>query len=88
MTKLCALKLILRKDDFARPFSPLLFLQSNLLWLSSWNFLQGGGQNLLLCKFILLCYCFRTKFQGGKKFSGGGAEESQYSVLFTVIRVE
>ena len=25
----------------------------------------SGGQNLLLCKFLLLCYRFRTKFQGG-----------------------
>ena len=33
----------------------------------------GGGQNLLLCKFLLLFYCFRTKFQGGAKvFVGGG----------------
>ena len=41
-----------------------------LIWLSSRNFFQGG-QNLLLCKFRLLCYCFRTKFKGGAKFSGG-----------------
>ena len=56
-------------------------------WLSSRNFFQGG-QSLLLRKFLLLCYCFRTKFQGGAKvFRGanclrGGAplppvEESQ-----------
>ena len=31
-----------------------------------------GGQNLLLCKFLLLCYCFRTKFQGGVKVFRGG----------------
>ena len=30
-------------------------------------FFRGGGQNLLLCKFLFLCYCFRTKFQGGAK---------------------
>ena len=29
------------------------------------------GQNLLLCKFILLCYCFWTKFQGGAKVFRG-----------------
>ena len=34
-------------------------------------FFGGGRQNLLLCKFLLLCYCFRTKFQGGAKVSGG-----------------
>ena len=28
-------------------------------------------QNLLLCKFLLLCYCFRTKFQGGRKVFRG-----------------
>ena len=39
-------------------------------WLSSRNFFQGV-QNLLLCKFLLLCYCFRTKFQGGAKVSRG-----------------
>ena len=32
---------------------------------------SGGGQNLLLCKFLLLCYCFRTKFQGGAKVFRG-----------------
>ena len=36
---------------------------------SFWKFFSGGGQNLLLCKFLLLCYCFRTKFQRGLKFS-------------------
>ena len=48
-------------------------------WLSSRNFFRGG-QNLLLCKFLLLCHCFRTKFQGGTKvfrgancFMGGGS---------------
>ena len=30
-------------------------------------FFRGGGQNLLLCKFQFLFYCFRTKFQGGVK---------------------
>ena len=40
------------------------------------GFLLGifqGGQNLLLCKFLLLCFCFRTKFQGGAKVFRGGA---------------
>ena len=31
----------------------------------------GGGQNLLLCKFLLLCYWFWTKFQGGAKVFRG-----------------
>ena len=35
------------------------------------------GQNLLLCKFLLLCYCFWTKFQEGEVSRGhtasGGA---------------
>ena len=35
-----------------------------------WEFFRGG-QNLLLCKFLLLCYCFRTKFQGGAKIFRG-----------------
>ena len=30
-----------------------------------WEFFRGGGQNLLLC------YCFRTKFQGGAKVFRG-----------------
>ena len=30
-----------------------------------------GKQNLLLCKFLLLCYCFRTKFQRGAKIFRG-----------------
>ena len=30
-----------------------------------------GWQNLLLCKFLLLFYCFRTNFRAGEKFSGG-----------------
>ena len=34
-------------------------------WLSSGNFFRGGGQNLLLC------YCFRTKFQEGAKVFRG-----------------
>ena len=46
------------------------FVLKCLSWLSSGNFFRGG-QNLLLCKFLLLCYCFRTKFQGGAKVSGG-----------------
>ena len=43
-----------------------------------------GGRNLLLCKFLLLFYCFRTKFQGGAKVFRGAppapspVEESQY----------
>ena len=44
----------------------------------SQEFFSGGG-NLLLCKFLLLFYCFRTTFQGGAKVfkgeqtaSGGG----------------
>ena len=41
-------------------------------WLSSVKFFQGGGQNLLLCKFLLLFYCFQTKFQGGAKVFRGG----------------
>ena len=35
------------------------------------------GQNLLLCKFLLLCqffYCFQTKFQGATKVSEWGAK--------------
>ena len=40
------------------------------IWLSSRNFFQGG-QNLLLCKLLLLCYCFRTNFREGQKFSRG-----------------
>ena len=32
----------------------------------------SGGQNLLLCKFLLLFYCFRAKFQGGAKVFKGG----------------
>ena len=38
------------------------------------GFLPGifsGGQNLLLCKFLLFYYCFRTKFQGGAKSPRG-----------------
>ena len=34
------------------------------------------GQNLLLCKFLLLCqffYCFQTKFQGATKVSEWGS---------------
>ena len=31
----------------------------------------SGGRNLLLCKFLLLYYCFRTKFQGGAKVFRG-----------------
>ena len=42
----------------------------HLFWLSSRNFFRGG-QNLLLCKFLLLFYCFRTKFQGGAKVFRG-----------------
>ena len=38
-------------------------------WLPSRNFFRG--QNLLLCKFLLLCYCFPTKFQVGGKVSEG-----------------
>ena len=38
------------------------------VWFSSKNFFRG--QNLLLCKFLLLCYCFRTKFRGGKSPGG------------------
>ena len=38
-------------------------------WFSSRNFFQGG--NLLLCKFLLLFYCFRTKFQRGAKVFKG-----------------
>ena len=38
----------------------------------SLEFLSRGGQNLLLCKFLLLFYCFRTKFQGGAKVFKGG----------------
>ena len=35
-----------------------------------WEFFQG---DLLLCKFLLFCYCFRTKFQGGAKvFTASG----------------
>ena len=37
------------------------------------EFFSGeGGQNLLLCKFLLLCYCCRAKFQEGAKVSRGG----------------
>ena len=36
-------------------------------------FFRGGGQNLLLCKFLLLFYCFRTKFQGKAKVFKEGA---------------
>ena len=45
---------------------------SNIIpnWLSSRNIFRGG-QNLLLRKFLLLCYCFRTKFQGGAKSPRG-----------------
>ena len=40
-------------------------------------FSGGRGQNLLLCKFLLLFYCFRTKFQGeAKVFKGGGQTAS------------
>ena len=39
-------------------------------------FFWGGGQNLLLCKFLLLFYCFRTKFQGGAKVFKGGKTAS------------
>ena len=41
-------------------------------WLPSRNFSGGGGQNLLLYKFLLFFYCFRTKFQGGQSLRGGG----------------
>ena len=54
------------------------------------EFFQGG--NLLLCKFLLLYCCFRTKFQGGQKSprgetaSGGTptppVEESQARMLW------
>ena len=37
-------------------------------WLSPRNFFRG----LLSCKFLLLFYCFRTKFQGGAKVFKGG----------------
>ena len=45
--------------------------QRFMYWLSPRNFFQGG-QNLLLCKFLLLFYCFRTKFQGEAKVFKGG----------------
>ena len=34
----------------------------------------GGGQNILLSEFILLCYCFRAKFQKEASLRGGGGE--------------
>ena len=37
----------------------------------SLEFFSVGGANLLLCKFLLLFYCFRTKFQGGANVSKG-----------------
>ena len=42
-------------------------------WLCSRNFFGGRG-NPFLCKFLLLFYCFRTKFQGGAKVYGGGGQ--------------
>ena len=65
------------------------------VWLSSGNFFQRR-KNLWLCKFLLLCYCFRTKFQGGVKvFRGanclrGGApcppvEESQQFLMSEIL---
>ena len=45
----------------------ILYFWEKCRWPCS-GFLLGifsGGQNLLLCKFLLLCYCFRTKFQVG-----------------------
>ena len=44
----------------------LIFILS--IFLTYPGFLLGTfswGVNLLVCKFLLLCYCFRTKFQGG-----------------------
>ena len=38
------------------------------------GFLLGifsGGHSLLLCKFLLLLYCFRPNFREGQKFSRG-----------------
>ena len=43
-------------------------------WLCSRNFFGG---NPLLCKFLLLYYCFRTKFQGGAKVFRGGQTASR-----------
>ena len=66
----CTVKTVLREDsqiDFVTRSVPT---PTHIIWLSSSNFFRGG-QNLLLCKFLLLCYCFWTKFQGGQKFSGG-----------------
>ena len=39
------------------------------IWMLAffWEFFRGGGQSLLLCKFLLLCYCCQTKFLGGAK---------------------
>ena len=51
----------------------LLFVSESLAMDKKAGFLLGifsgggEGQNPLLCKFLLLCYCFRTKFQGGAK---------------------
>ena len=61
-----------------RFLTPWFRAENQLCWLSPRNFFQGEGQNLLLCKFLLLFYCFRTKFQGGAKvFKGGGGKLSQ-----------
>ena len=64
-------------------------------WLSSRNFFQWG-QNLLLCKSQLLCYCFQAKFQGGAKVFRGAnclrgappaptVEESQKVIKWVII---
>ena len=52
------------------------FLQNCFLclnWLSPRIFFRGAKS--IVMQFLLLFYCFRTKFQGGEKFSrGGGAK--------------
>ena len=77
-----------RFDHLRAHVNMFLCLSLNFAYLSLGNpgFLPGifsGGQNLLSCKFLLLCYCFQTKFQERQTVSGGGGgapplvEESQ-----------
>ena len=47
-----------------------------------------GGQNLLLCKFLLLCYCFQTKFQGvAKVFRGANSLRGAPAPLWKKARI-
>ena len=72
---------LLKNSPFKGGFNRIIMVYAGFLL----GIFSGGGQNLLLCKVLLLCYCFRTKIQRGAKVFRGAKKASMRLLIILLL---